>query len=473
MSISYKNILAMAFAACIVATDSYAITSLAKNDPDPVYTSLDPHTFLYTRTKLMLKGYDVVPDTSERAGLSFSPFGHNADLGGNYAGEHINLGDIDGRWNMLALTYGSLPAGHTALPSLLLTASQEIFTPDINQTPDYIDQCQEVGFFTIPMSYRKRGIRFEFDVMPFINMPLKDFGISVQTGVTEMSKVLTLTCTTDASVTQGFNNLTPSGEWTGNSGCSTALSDCNINQYLMYELPAIAEEIDLNINNFTKVSIEEVRINGYWRHAFPYNTNTEDDWPEFLFIPFAQVSGSFSPGAVTHADKAFSPVFGNNGHNAVGFNAGFNIDFFDTIEVGAEVGYTHFFARSCVNMRVPNSPYQSGIYPFSTNVRSQPGDNVNFAAKISAYHFIDRLSMYFQWMFIDHQKDSICLLTPDDNFFPEVLENRSAWQIQVANVGFNYDIAPFMGLGFLWQAPLNQKNVYRGSLVMLSLNASW
>ncbi|MDR3550063.1 MAG: hypothetical protein P4L31_01505 [Candidatus Babeliales bacterium] len=488
MSISCNKLLALALSTLTFIPDSLALTSLAKNDPDPVYTSLDPHYFLYTRKKLELKGYDVIPDRLERIGISISPFGHNADDGKDINGQFANLGDMNGgRWNMLALMYGQTPAG-CVLPPCLEQAQKCIFNGDFQNciitptpgatepiravnNPEYIDQCQEIGFFTIPMVYRKRGVRFEFDAMIHA-----DFGVSLQTGVTDITQILTATCEVQEFINLTNLNTGTSSEadnWFGNSGCAAALSRCNINQCLMDQVKPITQELCLNIGNFHAVSIEEIRLNAFWRHAFPFNTNTDDDWPQFLLIPFFQASGSCSLAKPTSEHKAFAVPLGNNRHASAGFNTGVNIDFFDTVEIGGEFGYTHFFARSHVDMRVPNSPYQTGIYPFRTQVKLQPGSNWNFAAKMSAYHFIDRLSMYFQWMLIDHTRDEICLECPDCAFFPGVLEARSDWKIQVANVGFNYDISPYVSLGFLWQAPLNQKNVYKSSLVMLSLNGSY
>jgi len=324
------------------------------------------------------------------------------------------------------------------------------------------------------MAYRKRGVRFEIDAMIHC-----DFGISFQTGIADVEQTLTATC-----AVQDFINLTPDqlittdttaveATWEGNSGCDNPISKCAINKYLMDQVKLIAQELCLDIANFHAVSIEEMRLNAFWRHAYPFNIHTDDDWPEFLLIPFFQASGSVSLAKATSANKAFAVPLGNNRHSSAGFNTGVNIDFFDTIEIGGEFGYTHFFARDCVDIRVPNSLCQSGIYPFTTATHYQPGANWNFAAKLAAYHFIDRLSFFFQYMLIDHTRDHICLKNPDPAFFPEVLEKRSDWQVQVANVGFNYDIAPYISLGFLWQAPLNQKNAYRSTLVMLSINGTY
>jgi len=240
----------------------------------------------------------------------------------------------------------------------------------------------------------------------------------------------------------------------------------------MDELKPIAKEINLNINNFHQFSIEEVRINGYWRHAIEINKN-EEEWPEFLLIPYAQVSGSISPGKEKDANMAFAVPFGNNRFNSVGFNTGLNFDFFDTIEIGGDVGYTHFFQRNCMDLRVPNSCLQSGIFPFSTAVNYQPGDNWNFGGKIATYHFLGKLSMYFQYIWIGHAFDRICLVNPDSTFKPEALEKISDWKAQLINTGFNYDLSPNLGLGFLWQAPIGQRNVYKSTTVLFSFYATF
>jgi hypothetical protein len=181
------------------------------------------------------------------------------------------------------------------------------------------------------------------------------------------------------------------------------------------------------------------------------------------------VGGSVSPGKVKNPNKAFGVPFGNNGHGAVGFDVGFDMDFYDTIDIGGQAGYTYFFRKDCTQLRVPNSLCQSGIFPFSTDVSYQPGDNWYFAGKMNAYHFLDNLSMYFQYVFLEHKKDKICVLNNDPAFFPVVLERISDWKVHVANVGFTYDCSPNIALGFFWQAPIAQINVYRSTTILFNL----
>jgi hypothetical protein len=126
-----------------------------------------------------------------------------------------------------------------------------------------------------------------------------------------------------------------------------------------------------------------------------------------------------------------------------------------------------------MELRVPNSLCQLGVYPFSTTVSYQPGANWNFGGKLSAYHFLDRLSVYFQYMFVQHEKDKICVLDNDPAFTPEVLERNSDWKVQLANVGFNYDCSPNILLGLFWQAPLAQKGTYKSTTLMFTFNATF
>ena len=71
---------------------------------------------------------------------------------------------------------------------------------------------------------------------------------------------------------------------------------------------------------------------------------------------------------------------------------------------------------------------------------------------------------------IQHQQDKYCITCCDPCFTPEVLEKRSVWKNQLANIAFNYDITPTISLGFLWQAPLMQLFTYRNTTLMFGLN---
>ena len=196
-------------------------------------------------------------------------------------------------------------------------------------------------------------------------------------------------------------------------------------------------------------------------------------WPVFLVIPFASLEGAVAVGKVRARNHPFAVSFGSNDHNTLGFRAGLEVDFTDTIEIGIEAGVSHFFKRCFCNVPIPTHPCQSGIYPFQTTACIQPGNNFQFCAKMLAYQFLDRLSFHFQYSFIRHEADCINLQKPDPAFLPHELEKKSGWIAQLANIGFNYDISPYISLGFLWQAPLFERNAYRSTTLLFSFTATY
>ena len=137
----------------------------------------------------------------------------------------------------------------------------------------------------------------------------------------------------------------------------------------------------------------------YWRHAYPINTY-RSDWVEFLLKPFIKFGGTIAVAKKYDPSQLFSCSFGSKNHDSVGLTAGFAFDFTETIEIAAEAGATHFFAKDFDNFHLPTSEFQTGIYPFMTDVKIEPGANLHFAAKMLAYQFMGRLSCYLQYVLV-------------------------------------------------------------------------
>jgi len=447
------------------------ITSLNKTDPFPVYTTLDPHTFNHRgQRELLHNNPEERWSKPEHVRFSASFFGQNAYFGKNIKRNVIptcdvqpekvcvELGDmLESPWNMIPLVYGNLPEGRTLGP--VLSAAQAGLFPGgegLNSSNN-IDPDGKLGFFSFPAEYRKRGVRFEFDGRIF-----RDFGVKLQGGVSDICfsilKVINL----------NEQYVAPT------MGCSLEgnVSKETVNQFLMCKLKEISQELGISLESFNETAVEDFRFFGYWRHAWEVNAGRVG-WPHFLVIPHFQIGSSIGVGKPRDPRRVFSLPFGNNGHNSLGFNVGLNLDFTESLEFGAEAGMTHFFSRCIQGLRVPNSLCQSGIYPFATDVSYRPGRNVHFGAKMNAYHFVDRLSFYFQYLFINHDKDKICLQQADPAFTPSALEQVTNWKTHLANIGFNYDLSPNIALGFLWQAPLMQQNVFRSTTLMFSFIATF
>ena len=476
----------------IVHTPAQAhLTSLAKNDALPMFTTLNlDDEYLLTREQLEYKfdgsdgrEYEWADKKRNRAGIFLSPFAQNADRGKMITGQLCNptispcpwlndtpLGDLTGRTSMIAMLYSNAVDGFTnfpqgqTLPESLTSALNTLFPITDTATgargglnnEGNIDPAQQYGFFSFPLTYRKRGIAFEASVLF-----AKNFGLLAQARVSTIrqvsERVIDLTAGSD------FAPLT-----------SASVTKPNTENFLMDPLGTIAEEIHVNLCNFIKTAMEEVWINLYWRQAFPMNENAESEWARFLLIPYVEVGAGGSFGKLDNDFKFFAVPFGNNKHNSVGFTAGINFDFLQTIEIGGEAGYTHFFSRTYCRP-IPTSEFQSNLFPFSTNVKVSPGGNWYFGARIAAYHFLEHLSMYFEWFVLDHAQDTICLTEPDPTnaFLPGDLACTTSFKTKLGNAGFNYDLSPNLGLGFLWQIPFSQRNSYRSSTLMASINVTF
>ncbi len=434
------------------------LSNFNKADAYPRFTTLQPHQYLYTYYTDELKKEKVTWCNPENFGVFLSPFGQNATIGANADNIIVALGDLEGRWNILGLLFGAVPAGQT-LPPVLATARAALFP---NLPPGFViddnsivDPQHNFGYFSVPLNYRKGGVRAEFQTMLFC-----DIGIQIQAGVADIFQV-----------TGTFINRTGQGSFVPPPSIPT-LTVANVNTFLMDQIDEIAEELGLNIENFHEFSLEDPRIDLFWRHAYFIN-EFRPTWPKFLLIPFVDVGFAAAIAKNHNYNKVFAVPFSNNNSNAVGFDMGLNLDFIETVEIGAHAGITHFFSKERTCFMMPTDDAQSGIFPFKSDVIVQPGRNLLFGLKLNARHFLDMLSFYFEYVLVDHDPDCFKLRSPDAAFFPVILRDRSSWKVQVINTALNYDISPNVSLGFLWQAPVAERNAYRSTTVMVSFNATF
>lgn len=444
------------------------LTTLNNQDPIPMFEARDPQLYLLDREKAFLRGEPWANCMHDHASLSISVFGQSANNGKRINGRGfvvndedniidgvdtslVPLGDIINRTSLLALFYGPTPEGQTVTPTL--QAARDALFPGqtgVLNDPRFIDENQNFGFDSIEMQYRTKGLRLLLQALFHA-----DFGLSVQTTVASKKQTLQRVVRRTLDSVTNFEGL----------------NGTEVNDVLSEELNTILDDLDLKLTpDCPLTSIEEVRFNVFGRHIFELN-ECECDWPYLLIIPFGEVSGSISPGRKRDVNTVYDVTFGNNGHPALGFSLGIAFDFVETIELSGEVGYTYFFSRRVENLPVPTSEFQSNIFPFRTDVHVKPGTNWHFAGKIAAHHFVDKFSMFFQYFMMEHKEDTITLVTPNEVFLPDALAETTCFKVKVANIGITYDISQNTSLGFLWQAPLSQRNAYRSSTVLFSFNA--
>lgn len=478
---SLQKILALIIVGIFIPQSTVAISFLAKNDPYPMYSSIyDPYLSVWERQCMMGNNNDT--PCYESWAIDISPFVQKASSGRNFGGNKVFLSDLEGRWNMLGMLYGPRPIGQQLAPQLL-SALRHIFSDIpandntvISDSSNYqfllTDTSMDVGFFSIPLKYTKYGLRFELSMHAYC-----DFGVTIQGGISEIKQTYThfIDRGTDqvigAFVPLDFLKQIPDIDTGGLQTCAS-VPECTtpfaqIEGELMSTTSAakfIFEQLGLEKCNFEETSFEDFRFIFWWRR--PYAINTDRDyycWPEFIIMP--SVAAFFTAPIAKPLDrhKLFSLPFGNDGHFSAGVDLGLNLDFYETVELAFKLGFTHFFGRTISDFRVPNFEYQSGIFPFATEVKRNPGNNYNFNVILNAHRFIACVSAYVEYVLVKHEEDHICLTNPDSAFIPEKIECTSKFMSQFISGALSVEISPNISLGLLGQFPIQQRNAYRST----------
>ncbi len=529
-----------------VGSTILSISNLTKNDPYPLFTSLDPAEFLTTRKRNSIYGCESLP--LERITFSISPFRQTADDGYRACGDRSTtglpvfqpVGNLTGRMNMIALLYDPAARAKALIainPTPLRSVVRQVPLPStqfyINESdtditaqkdlPPYIskldttklieiasgdyvskeltneiglqgfnqlinpintDTDYNFGFYDINACYRKNGIRFESQLQL-----IRDIGLSLQFGVADIridSRFNDLTCG------KAHPNVCPEGSLPALDEANySAEQKAFVMSYLMSETQRskLADVFGVNLNNYHVTGVEDLRFGLYARHLFAIHGRSQNRqennildcqadgscYADFIFMPFVHAQVGIAVEPVLNPSKLLGVPLGNNGHNSVGFDAGFDIDFFDTIKIGFDAGFTHFFPRDICGFRLPTDKWQNGFLPFAADVKLSPGNNWNFGLKLAAYHFLCNLSFYAQFIKVNHAEDTICILrsaskekNPED-FLPEQVERASLWQSSLINTSLTYDLSSNFALGILWQPTVSGRNVFRSGTLLGSL----
>lgn len=481
------------------------------NDPFPLYTAANPLApFTYWQ--------DCKPE--QRVSFSASFYRQNANAGRSgpftegicptnacsgcqqCCNKDVPIGDIHGRWDMIALFYPE-SNGNTDVATNLVKAL-ELCVPgangvkeqaDVNAALTYIlnpanfDPNEEFGFFSVPITYRKYGLRFEADITT-----CWDIGVRVQGGVATIRQnaiFLDKTCSATGDLCTTGTTGTP---------CILNQASCDainlVVNGIMKKQDIVADVLGLDIEDFCETDLEDVTLGLYWSHCYYRNKGTDNPcWPELTIAPYiiAEVAAPISKDQNTN--KLLSVPFGLNKHWGYGVSGGFNVNFVDTVQIGFEAGFMHYSREFYGAYPVMTNEHQIGMLPRKADVRIKPGSTWSFGATLACSYFLSCLSCYTQFRLIHHCNDSICVVrtlpvTPVTSggtasclenpslFQPAApgpaidiaeMEERSAWDSSFVDVSFDYDITKDVSLGFLWQAPVSQQFAYRPTTVMGSI----
>ncbi len=171
--------------------------NLTQNDPLPLYSSRFPFSYLSTRQKSGWMRFDY-SYVQPRFRVSVSGYRQFANRARNNERNVIFPGDIDGPWNMMAFFYDPklrdvlYPA--LGIDPTLIPANCKKFIED----PKFVDPNQEFGFFSIPLLYRKYGVRFESELI-LIDSCFDAVGLMIQWGMNDIRQTV---------IQEGFCDLT-------------------------------------------------------------------------------------------------------------------------------------------------------------------------------------------------------------------------------------------------------------------------
>jgi hypothetical protein len=474
------------------------VTTLQQSDPFPLFNTYQPHNYLQTREKCSFKHDEV--DYCNMCGnycnkvtgkvdndscyhssdscvrnifaVFLSPFFQKASRGRDFDRQRVTLSELEGTpWNVLSMVYGPALSDLTGTP--LGNAKVSLFPSvggDANATvpesDQFVDPNHEIGFIRAPIKYRKVGLRFGAEIRPFdfeCSHFLSDIGLSVYSGVVEIKQTVTTYENLGADDTSTFGKEV------------TALLTTE-SQFVCEVLPGLPCPLDPC--DYDDVSIEDVYLSLWWRRAFAVNEERcPEDWAHFTITPFASVDATVPTAKEEDRKKLLGIAFGSDRHAALGCSSGFNIDFYETLEICFSGGFRHFFARDVNRFHTPTNCTQRFLYPYCTTLNVQPGNNLHFTAEMHAYNFISKLSAWIQYALVNHTEDTFKLVDPTpaqiDAFRPDDLKCRSKFQTQILNTSLYFEISPNITLGFAAQWPIMQRNSYRSTTFLGTIRAMY
>lgn len=518
------------------------LANLTRNDPYPLFSSVYPYSLLSKKQVVRLENYDYTYEV-DRFRLSLSGYAQFADRAKNLNLDTVALGDIkNGRFNMLALFYDPPLKDHlfpllginhiidcnSATPPI--DCCQEKFTgaepfceciKTITE-PKKIDPRREFGFFSIPVLYRKDGIRIE-SLLLLVERCFYSIGLRFQTGLANIRQdpvqfndltyqALGVTAPAFSGGDSPFTGTTepppatvtgvvppyinpytvPPCNPVGQRNCiATAQQfqpiadqaqifsyDANckklVIENIMKQSNRISSVFGLDFNSYNHVGMEDARIELFWRHLVPVNENSLV-YPRLTVIPFAIVGVALPLEKPISPYKVFAVPIGNNGHVSAGVSGGFTFNYLDTVDLTATAGFTHFFKKNYCNYRLPTEVKESGIFPYTADITMSPGTTLDFGLSINSYNFIDNFDVWFEYLFVNHQKNKVDICKSfipvtskyfKDGFLIKEYEDHTQWQSQLFNLGFNYNLSPNLRIGFFLQLPLLERNAYHSTTAM-------
>ncbi len=416
-----------------------------------------------------------------------SPFYQHTHTARNGDGTKVLLGERLGKWNMLGLFYGMAAApqdigsfsnlnnAKTNVSGLTtITYNNKDITDVSNYDPNNPDI--KLGYFdTVDLRYEKLGVRSQLSMNFGFGL-----GLSIKGGVVNYKQSPTFNYQPTATAT-----ATPAAG--GEGGASPATTSAitsdptlrgKLNDYLMSQQvrDLIFSEIDLDIKEVQKSALEDMHMQLFWTHPFDLKEKNETT---VTIAPYIAAGVWLPTGDEQNSKKAFSLATGNDGYFGISTEIALNFDFPGMIQVGIGGGSLFFNSRELTNYRVPSSLYQSGIYPWKTSISKEPGITWYANASIKAENFISDLSLYLDYVFSYHDKDTISLKEKNSDRraafaagLPRLID-ESSWKNQQFNIGLKYNVTSVLAFGGMIQGHVSGVRVSKGTTFLGSMTLSF
>ena len=385
--------------------------------------------------------------------LNISPFYQHASGARDPYGKKVPLGDRLGKWGMLPLLWGDLDAApkefnatnYAILYTLSLQGSDVGGGLSVDEE-GFSGELDTDGFYSVPIDYEKKGLRFE------MNTSMKSgFGLRIKSGVVDYKQTPTFI---DASTIDNVGD----DAYVYNFLQNTLMTDTMRSTLLETEL-------GFNLDNCGSVAFEDTLVQFHWTNKF----ECENGDGQVEIIPYFAAGFWLPTGKRKDPDKLFALPTGHDGFWGVALEAAVSFNFPKTVLFNFGGSLTLFETKSQC-LRVPNSKYQSVLYPFKAEMRRTMGPAWNINFSMHAYDVMDNLSVHFDYLFNKHERDSItlknCSDARRDAFLPEKLECDSMWKSHTMQLGFLYEVSPCLSLGITGQTHISGIKVYKTHTVM-------
>jgi len=391
--------------------------------------------------------------------FNFSPFFQHASGARDKDGNKVPIGDRLGRWEILGIFWDDNGTDSNPFPAApadnpvndanyhyLYTLSHDLVKHGVRQSGDE-GPTDATADYSVDIEYEKIGVRSELDFEM-----AGGFGLTVKGGLVEYKQTPTFTDKSIATDDEMFDMF-----------LTRSLMSHEVGRQGLIET-----DLGLSLARYETMVFEDTHAELYWSN--PYKLDDEHGNHTVTVAPYLSAGLWIPTGKKKNQNAAFSLPSGHDGFWGLSFKGAINFDFPGTVLVNIGGGATFFETKTLSGQRVPNHESQRSIYPWKARIRKTYGPGINFNFSLRSENIMDYLSVYFDYIYAKHEKDTITMKETDSSrnsyFIPSMLEEDSFWKSQMIQLGFQYQITPDLAFGACGQTHISGVKVFKTHTIM-------